>query len=42
MELNLLEEIFILDNQNKVETNSLCFRNLKNDLKITKEKVVQG
>ena len=36
-QLNLSEEILILDNQNKFETDSQCFRNLKNDLNITKE-----
>ena len=34
-QLNLSEEILILDNQNKFETDSQCFRNLKNDLNIT-------
>ena len=37
-ELNLSEEILILDNQNKFETDSQCFRNLRNDLNIIKEK----
>ena len=36
-ELNLSEEILILDNQNKFETDSQSFRNLKNDLNIIKE-----
>ena len=36
-QLNLSEEILILDNQNKFETDSQCFRNLKNDLNIIKE-----
>ena len=36
-ELNLSEEILILDNQNKFETDSQSFRNLKNDLNIIRE-----
>ena len=36
-QLNLSEEILILDNQNKFETDSQCSRNLKNDLNIIKE-----
>ena len=36
-ELNLPEEILTLDNQNKFETDSQSFRNLKNDLNIIKE-----
>ena len=36
-ELNLSEEILILDNQNKLETDLQCFRNLKNNLTIIKE-----
>ena len=35
--LNLSEEFLIHDNQNKFETDSQCFRNLKNDLNIIKE-----
>ena len=33
----LSEEILIIDNQNKFETDLQCFRNLKNDLNIIKE-----
>ena len=33
--LNFSEEILILDNQNKFETDSQCFRNLKNYLNIS-------
>ena len=36
-EINLSEEMLILDNQNKFETDSQCFSNLKNDLDIIKE-----
>ena len=36
-ELNLSEEILILDNQNKFETDSQSFRNQKNDLNIIRE-----
>ena len=36
-ELNLPEEILTLDNQNKFQTDSQSFRNLKNDLNIIKE-----
>ena len=38
-ELNLLEEILILDNQNKFKTDSQCFRNLKNDLNMIKNNI---
>ena len=37
-ELNLSEEILILDDQNKFETGSQYFRNLKNDLKVYQRK----
>ena len=36
-EISLSEEILILNNQIKFETDSQCFRNLKNDLNIIKE-----
>ena len=37
-ELNLSEEILILDDQNKFETGSQYFRNLKNDLNVYQRK----